>query len=76
MLRKKEHLRIQNAVYSASEKLLRLPVIQNRIHGLYRNYETNALSTATSTPAEIMDEISPVTPSFGGISHARLDSEK
>lgn len=26
------------------------------------------------TPAEIMDEISSVTPSFGGISHARLDS--
>ena len=28
------------------------------------------------TPAEIMDEISSVTPSFGGISHARLDSEE
>ena len=26
------------------------------------------------TPAEIMDEIASVTPSFGGISHARLDS--
>lgn len=26
------------------------------------------------TPAEIMDEISSLTPSFGGISHARLDS--
>lgn len=28
------------------------------------------------TPAEIMDEIASVTPSFGGISHARLDSEE
>ena len=28
------------------------------------------------TPAQIMDEISSVTPSFGGISHARLDSEE
>ena len=27
------------------------------------------------TPAQIMDEIATVTPSFGGISHARLDSE-
>ncbi len=27
-------------------------------------------------PAEIMDEIASVTPSFGGISHARLDSEE
>ena len=26
------------------------------------------------TPAEIMDEISSLTPSFGGISHSRLDS--
>ncbi len=28
------------------------------------------------TAAEIMDEISSLTPSFGGISHARLDSEE
>ena len=28
------------------------------------------------TAAEIMDEIASVTPSFGGISHARLDSEE
>ena len=28
------------------------------------------------TPAEIMDEIASVTPSFAGISHARLDSEE
>ena len=28
------------------------------------------------TSAQIMDEISSVTPSFGGISHARLDSEE
>ena len=28
------------------------------------------------TSAEIMDEIASVTPSFGGISHARLDSEE
>ena len=28
------------------------------------------------TAAEIMDEISALTPSFGGISHARLDSEE
>lgn len=28
------------------------------------------------TPAAIMDEIASVTPSFGGISHARLDSEE
>lgn len=28
------------------------------------------------TPAQIMDEIASVTPSFGGISHARLDSEE
>ena len=28
------------------------------------------------TPAEIMDEIASVTPSFGGISHARLDSKE
>ncbi len=28
------------------------------------------------TPAEIMDEVASVTPSFGGISHARLDSEE
>ena len=28
------------------------------------------------TPAEIMDEIASVTPSFGGISHERLDSEE
>ncbi len=28
------------------------------------------------TPAEIMDEIASVTPSYGGISHARLDSEE
>lgn len=28
------------------------------------------------TPAEIMDEIASLTPSFGGISHARLDSEE
>ena len=27
------------------------------------------------TPAEIMDEIASVTPSYGGISHARLDSD-
>lgn len=28
------------------------------------------------TPAEIMEEIASVTPSYGGISHARLDSEE
>ena len=28
------------------------------------------------TPAQIMDEISSLTPSFGGISHERLDSEE
>ncbi len=28
------------------------------------------------TPAEIMDEIASVAPSYGGISHARLDSEE
>ena len=28
------------------------------------------------TPAQIMDEIASLTPSFGGISHARLDSEE
>ena len=28
------------------------------------------------TPAQIMEEISSLTPSFGGISHARLDSEE
>ena len=28
------------------------------------------------TPAQIMDEIASLTPSFAGISHARLDSEK
>lgn len=28
------------------------------------------------TPAQIMDEIASVTPSFGGISHERLDSEE
>lgn len=28
------------------------------------------------TPAQIMDEIASVTPSFGGISHTRLDSEE
>lgn len=28
------------------------------------------------TPAQIMEEIASVTPSFGGISHARLDSEE
>lgn len=27
------------------------------------------------TPAEIMDEIASVTPSYGGVSHARLDSD-
>ncbi len=74
---KKEPSLILRDVYSASEKAVEIEGDTKPDTWIFTEIMRRmGYPQPHLTPAQIMDEIASVTPSFAGISHERLDSEE